>query len=427
MSSDIAIQIEGVSKTYWMYRRPLDRLKQALFPRRHYHAEVQAVKPLTLTIKKGETVGLVGRNGSGKSTLLQMVCGTLQPSSGTIKTNGRISALLELGAGFDPELSGRENVFLNASILGLSLPEIRERYDDIVEFSGIGEAIHQPIKTYSSGMTVRLAFAVAVATDPDILVVDEALAVGDEAFQRKCFARIREIQQRGGTILVVSHSAGMITELCNRAVLMEQGEMKAEGKPKTILNLYHKLIYAPKEKEDEILSSFTSQVVAMDTKLEEFDPDMLPQSRVEYESHGAIISNPHIKNASGETVNMLRRGEQYQYCYEVVFEKAAKDVRCGMMIKTTSGLELGGASTASAFGKGIEQVIAGEKKNIQFTFEANLLTGVYFLNAGCSGMVGDRMTYLHRITDAIMFRVLPEQGLLGTGTVDFKIKPTINA
>ena len=426
MCSDIAITITNVKKTYWMYRRPLDRLMQVLFPHRKFHSEVEAVKNVSLEIKKGETVGLVGRNGSGKSTLLQMVCGTLQPTHGTIKTHGRISALLELGAGFDPELSGKENVFLNASILGLSPQEIKAKYSDILEFAGIGEAIHQPIKTYSSGMSLRLAFAIAVAIDPDILVVDEALAVGDEAFQRKCYARIRDIQHRGGTILLVSHAAGTIMELCNRVVLMEKGEMKAVGMPRVVLNLYHKLIYAPKEKEDEIVSSFLSQVVSMEARTEaEFDPEMLPQSRVEYESHGALIVNPRIENQAGEKVNLLHRGETYCYCYEVDFKIAAKQVRCGMMIKTLSGLELGGASTASNFEQGLAQVQNGEKLTIKFTFQANLFSGVYFLNCGCSGTIGDKMTYLHRIVDAIMFRVVPEGQLAGTGTVDFKIKPEI--
>ena len=426
MCSDIAITIKDVGKAYWMYQRPLDRLKQLLFPRRKYHTEVQAVKGASLTIQKGETVGLVGRNGSGKSTLLQMVCGTLQPTKGTITTQGRISALLELGAGFDPELSGKENVFLNASILGLNSQEIKEKYNEILNFAGIGEAIHQPIKTYSSGMAVRLAFAIAVAIDPDILVVDEALAVGDEAFQRKCYARIRDIQQRGGTILLVSHAAGTIMELCNRVVLMEKGEVKAVGQPRIILNLYHKLIYAPKEKEAEILSSLVSQVVSMEARVDSgFDADMQPQSRVEYESHGALIQNPRIENAEGEKVNLLKRGEVYRYCFEVDIHIDVKQVRCGMMIKTLSGLELGGSSTASMFEQGIAQAKAGQKLKVQFAFRADVFPGVYFLNCGCSGLIGDKMTFLHRITDAVMFRVLPESKLTGTGTIDFKIKPEV--
>jgi len=207
---------------------------------------------------------------------------------------------------------------------------------------------------------------------------------------------------------------------------MEKGEMKATGLPRIILNLYHKLIYAPKDKEGEILSSFVAQVVSMEAHTEaEFDPEMLPQSRVEYESHGALIHNPRIENKAGEKVNLLKRGETYRYSFEVDFSVAAKQVRCGMMIKTLSGLELGGASTASAFKQGIALVAAGEKLTAQFTFQANMFAGVYFLNCGCSGIVDDKMTYLHRITDALMFRVVAESSVTGTGTVDFKIVPEV--
>lgn len=423
MSSNFAIRIKNVSKNYVLYARPFDRLKQSL-TRKPQGKLVQAVKHVTLDIKRGETVGLVGRNGSGKSTLLQMVCGTLGISSGKLETHGRISALLELGAGFDPELTGHENIYLNASILGLPPHEIDARYDDIVEFSGIGDAIQQPVKTYSSGMYVRLAFAIAVASEPDILVVDEALAVGDEAFQRKCYARIRDIQSAGGTILLVTHSAATIIEMCDRAVLMEQGEMIAVGSPKNIINHYHKLIYAPKEKAEQVLASINSKVVAVESAASDFDPDMRPQSTVVYESHGAIISNPRLETLKGAEVNQLERGKKYRYCFSVDFKKEARNVRCGMMIKTLSGMELGGSSSAS-IEKAIAKVTKGDKTEVSFEFEANLFPGVYFMNSGCSGMVGDKMTFLHRITDVLMFRVLPETGLSGTGTVDFAVTPKI--
>lgn len=424
MSSDIAVHLRKVGKNYALYETPLDRLKQVLLPGRSFHKDVAAVKSVTLDIKRGETVGLVGRNGSGKSTLLQMVCGTLTPTSGKIETHGRISALLELGAGFDPELTGHENIYLNAAILGLPTHEIDARYNDILEFSGIGDAIRQPVKTYSSGMYVRLAFAIAVASEPDILVVDEALAVGDEAFQRKCYARIRDIQSQGGTILLVSHSAATIIEMCDRAVLMEQGEMKAAGSPKSIINLYHKLIYAPKEKEAQVLASIASEVVGVDAAPESFDPDMRPQSTVVYESHGALIGNTRLETLEGEEVNQLTRGELYRYRFSVEFKKGAKKVRCGMMIKTLSGVELGGSSSA-AVEKAVASVKPGDRAEVSFTFRAALFPGVYFMNSGCSGMVGDRLTFLHRITDALMFRVMPEQAMTGTGTVDFSIKPEI--
>ena len=211
MSSEIAIKVENLSKCYQIYAQPRDRLKQFVLPRlqriagkspKQYFREFWALKDVSFEVKKGETVGIIGRNGSGKSTLLQMICGTLNPTGGTIQTNGRTAALLELGSGFNPEFTGRENVYLNGAVLGLTNDEIDNRFDDIASFADIGDFIEQPVKTYSSGMVVRLAFAVAVNVDPQILVVDEALSVGDELFQRKCYSRIETIKDKGATIIL---------------------------------------------------------------------------------------------------------------------------------------------------------------------------------------------------------------------------------
>ena len=254
MSSDgIAIRVRDVSKHYFLYARPEDRLKQSIVPRLQrlagrtpakYYRDFAALNGVSFEVRRGETVGIIGRNGSGKSTLLQIICGTLQPSSGSVEVNGRIAALLELGAGFNAEYTGRENVYLNAAILGLARSEIDQRFEAIARFADIGEFIDQPVKTYSSGMYVRLAFATAINVDPDILVVDEALAVGDEAFQRKCYARIEEIQAKGGTILFVSHAAQTIVQLCSRALLIDGGELLLEGRPKIVTGQYQRLMNA---------------------------------------------------------------------------------------------------------------------------------------------------------------------------------------
>lgn len=252
--TDIAIRVQNLSKCYQIYDTPRDRLKQFFAPRlqrlvgqtpKQYFREFWALKDISFEIRKGETVGIIGRNGSGKSTLLQIICGTLTPTSGNVETRGRIAALLELGSGFNPEFTGRENVYMNASVLGLSNEEIDARFNDIVAFADIGDFIDQPVKTYSSGMMVRLAFAVAINVDPQILIVDEALSVGDELFQRKCFSRIEAIKQNGATILFVSHSGSTVVELCDHAVLLDSGEKLAMGTPKTIVGKYQKLIYAP--------------------------------------------------------------------------------------------------------------------------------------------------------------------------------------
>lgn len=255
MCSDIAIKVENLSKCYQIYDTPRDRLKQFVFPKlrrsfrlqtRNYFREFWALKDVSFEVKRGETIGIVGRNGSGKSTLLQIICGTLNPNSGTIKTTGRIAALLELGSGFNPEFTGRENVYLNSAVLGLSGSEINNRYDAILAFAGIGDFIDQPVKTYSSGMIVRLAFAVIANVDADILVIDEALAVGDAFFTQKCMRFLREFKKRG-TILFVSHDTNAVVNLCNKAILLEHGMFKAQGTPKDITTQYLQELYEEKQ------------------------------------------------------------------------------------------------------------------------------------------------------------------------------------
>jgi lipopolysaccharide transport system ATP-binding protein len=243
MSSSFAIHAEHLSKAFQLYERPIDRLKQMLMRgRRRYYKEFAALHDVSFELRKGEVLGLVGRNGAGKSTLLQLICGTLTPTEGKVSVHGRVAALLELGAGFNPEFTGRENVYLNASILGLSKVEIDERYDAIVDFSGIADFIDQPVKTYSSGMYVRLAFSIATSVDPDILVIDEALSVGDGAFARKSFDRIMRLKEKGATILFCSHSVYQIEALCTRALWLEKGIVQLMGDPATVVARYQNFL-----------------------------------------------------------------------------------------------------------------------------------------------------------------------------------------
>lgn len=458
MSSDsIAIKVEHLSKCYQLYDSPRDRLKQFIMPRlqdlarqtpKQYFREFWALRNVSFEIKEGETVGIIGRNGCGKSTLLQMICGTLTPSAGSIQTSGRIAALLELGSGFNLEFTGRENVYMNASVLGLRNEEIDERFDDIVAFADIGEFIEQPVKTYSSGMAVRLAFAVAINVEPDILIVDEALSVGDELFQRKCFSRIEAIRASGSTILFVSHSVGTIVELCDRAILLEAGEKLAVGKPKQIVGRYQKLLYAPEVKRESILQQIrrmdvrthierhddTEEVVGPLAVSQEhraneqqdcFDPNLKPSSTIEYESHGAYIESPTVLTLTGEQANNLVRGRTYRYVYSVRFTKSASSVRFGMLIKTTSGVELGGGVSAHSPRESLIYVEAGSVYRVEFRFRCMLNPGVYFLNAGLVGDVNGSETYLHRLIDIAMFRVLPYEGDIATGIVDFSCYPKV--
>lgn len=239
MSSEIAIRVQNLSKHYHIYDHPRDRLLQILWRgKRRYYRDFHALENVSFEIAKGETVGIIGRNGAGKSTLLQLICGTLTPSSGQVDVNGRIAALLELGTGFNPEYSGRDNVMINAAILGLTPEEIAARYDDIVEFADIGEFISQPVKTYSSGMYVRLAFSVAIHVRPDILIVDEALSVGDAFFQAKCMTRMRQMIDQGATLLFISHDIGAVKAICQKVIWLEQGKVRQQGATNEVANLY---------------------------------------------------------------------------------------------------------------------------------------------------------------------------------------------
>ncbi len=453
MAEEFAIRVSNLCKSYQIYEAPRDRLKQFVLPRlqrlaghapKQYYREFRALNDVSLEVRKGETVGIIGRNGSGKSTLLQIICGTLTPTSGTVETRGRIAALLELGSGFNPDFSGRENVYLNAAVLGLSQDEIDARFDAIAAFADIGDFIDQPVKTYSSGMAVRLAFAVAINVDPEILIIDEALAVGDELFQRKCFSRIEAIRATGATVLFVSHAGSTIVELCDRAILMDSGERLADGLPKQIVGCYQKLLYAPAEKRSGIreairragdLPGFSDSAdlgrlleeqspdMHADYLEESFDPSLKPSSTIEYESHGAYIHSPAVQTLSGRQVNNLVRGRTYRYSYTVKFEDSASNVRFGMLIKTTSGVELGGGVTASSPQDSLAFVEVGSVYRIELGFRCALNPGVYFLNAGVVGDVNGSETYLHRFIDVAMFRVMPDTGRLTTGIVDFDCRP----
>lgn len=428
MSSDHAIRISGLSKHYLIFERPEDRLKQMLVPRlqrllgvtpKRYFKPFSAVQDVSFEVKRGETVGIIGRNGSGKSTLLQIICGTLLPSAGTVDVNGRIAALLELGAGFNPEFTGRENVFVKASILGLSHAETEARFDDIARFADIGMFIDQPVKTYSSGMFVRLAFATAINVDPDILVVDEALAVGDEAFQRKCYARIEEIKSRGATILFVSHGAQTIVQLCDRALLMDRGELILEGRPKTVVSQYQRLIYSPVERVESIRAEILAHLDydgfavteeaketdvpsrAVDLTAETFDSALVSHSKIVYPENGALISDVHILNASGERVNTLVHGQNYRYRYHCRILRDMSTTVFSMLLKTMEGLELF-AQSSHAYSNGYEAK-SGQSLVVTFAFRCLLMPGTYFGNAG----VTSGADTCHRIVDAVMFRVAP--------------------
>lgn len=453
---DTAIRIKNLSKCYHIYNRPQDRLKQLVVPKfksfigskaQNYFREFWALVGVSFEVARGETIGIIGRNGSGKSTLLQMICGTLEPTSGAVITRGRVAALLELGAGFNPDFTGRENVYMNATVLGLTSDEINERFDKIAAFANIGDFIEQPVKHYSTGMYARLAFAVAINVDPSILIIDEALSVGDETFQRKCFAKIEEIKRGGATILFVSHSSSAIVELCDRAVLLDAGEMLFSGEPKKAIAWYQKLMNATPEQGEKIRGSIRKSnyqsallvppeedgdvVGSENLEPEEeqqgdpneiYDASLISKSMVAYEPNGAAISNFRIETIDGRIVNCLAGRVRYRFCYDIIFSKACADVRFYTLIKTLTGVELGGGIYPQRNVGGLNYS-EGEKITVYFEFHCALNSGAYFINCGVGGNGGQS---LHRIIDAMPFRVNINQIANNSfGIIDFIYTPSI--
>ncbi len=455
MSSDaLAIEVVDVGKCFHIYATPRDRLKQFLLPRlrrlariapRDHFREFWALRGVSCRVLRGETVGIIGQNGSGKSTLLQVICGTSHPTTGTVRVHGRIAALLELGSGFNHEFTGRENVFMNGALLGLRHEQIQDRFQAIADFADIGPFMDQPVKTYSSGMVVRLAFAVAVHVDPDILVIDEALAVGDERFQRKCFSRMEDIKRGGATILFVSHSGAMVTQLCDRVMLLDGGEKLTEGQPKDVLAQYQRLIYAPSDARRAArtairegrgveamfdappASASPANPSARDTGAQEyFDPGMQSQSSVDYASRGAHISEVSLMTQDGRRVNGLVRGRAYRLRYTVRFDRPGSRVRFGTLIKTVSGIEIAGSASSLSGNEAIQQVPAGAEYEVEFMFLCALNPGTYFLNAGVLGDGDDATeTFLHRRVDIAMFRVEAEGVDRASGLVDLQMRSTV--
>ena len=455
MSSDV-VAVRELGKSYRLFNRPQDRLIQGLWRRRQLFREFWALRGVSFSVRKGETVGIVGRNGSGKSTLLQIIAGTLTPTTGAVEVRGRVAALLELGAGFNPEFTGRENVLVNGSILGLSRAEIDSRFQEIVDFAEIGDFIDQPVRTYSSGMVVRLAFSVQANVPKDILIVDEVLAVGDEAFQRKCFSRLQEFKEEGGTVLFVSHDGGLVMQLCDRAILLEGGELMLQGRSKSVVHLYQRFAYAPPSAKEALLDEFRALNASPDwekggdaaaaagegetpapissdqpsvnrpalNQVGGYDPNLESGEIVRYEPRGVKICDPHITTTDGTKVNLLRAGEFYQWRYTVDVYKRITNVRFGMMIKTVSGIELGGRVSAPS-GRGIAALEPGTRVKAQFDFRANLAPGTYYLNAGMIAIMPEGETFVDRWVDALIFKVLPEVDCLVTGFVDFFVRPRL--
>ena len=427
MSSDIAIKVENLNKCYQIYDKPRDRLLQMLMQgRRKYYHEFWAVKDVSFEVKKGETVGIVGRNGSGKSTLLQIICGILNATSGTVQTRGRIAALLELGSGFNPDFTGRENVYMNAALLGLSQDEISDRYGAIAAFADIGDFIDQPVKTYSSGMLVRLAFAVQAQVSPDILIVDEALAVGDAKFQAKCFERLRQLKEEGTSILLVTHTSEQVVTHCSRALLLDAGQVVEAGAPRLVVNCYLDLLFG-KERinhsenkkicSDETLSltsnSINSEILSSDLDIFSTRPGYNPHEYRWGDGSAEIIDYYFL--SGGELFpSAISNGQTVTLGVSVKFVEELVRPILGVTIKTKEGVTIYGVNSETLevdefknFGK------VGSAVHAEIVFTCRLAAGDYFVSLGLATKHGDNVIPHDRRYDSIHLQVKPVSYFFG--------------
>ena len=340
-TTEYAIEVNGLGKCYQIYDKPSDRLKQMLMRgRKQYYKEFWALKDVSFKIKKGETVGIIGRNGSGKSTLLQMICGTLNPTDGEVKVNGRVAALLELGAGFNPEFSGVENVYMAASLYGLSKEEVDQRFEAIATFADIGDHIHQPVKTYSSGMYVRLAFSVAIHVEPEILIIDEALSVGDAFFQAKCASMIRKIIAAGATVLFVSHDTASIKSLCSRAILLDSGRSLFFGEVNTAVEKYYSAIVVDQQKKEV---AENSTIVIENLPNEHLDGAEIFRNQASFQrlrNGSAEFINVVILDGTGKIVESVTFGERVTLRQVFRVQKAVQKLGLGYHIRDKNGLDI---------------------------------------------------------------------------------------
>lgn len=421
MSSEIAINVESLSKCYQIYGQPRDRLKQFLLPRlqglfrrppKEYYREFWALQNVSFEIKKGETIGIVGRNGSGKSTLLQMICGTLNPTSGSVTTHGRISALLELGSGFNPEFTGRENIYMNAAILGLSKEDVDRSYDQIVEFADIGNFIEQPVKTYSSGMVVRLAFSVAIHVKPDILIVDEALAVGDFQFQSKCYERIRSIRDNGATVLFVSHDLSAVSQFCDRGILLSEGRMLSIGPTSSIINKFKDLCYGATENSGR-LPQEDHQPVRLSASVEPlFKYYSTPSLHRSGSGEVSIVDWCVITKDDRQPVASIEFSEDATILLLIQANKAGVNPNVGFFFTDVRGNEIVGAALNHE-GVNIGPMKENSVIQVSISFKVSLRPGRYFLNLGCSEMVDGELIIYDRLYSLTEIMVTGKKDMVG--------------
>ena len=443
MENGIAIEVKNLTKSYKLYDKPMDRLKDSLgLAKKRKFKEHLALNNVNLSVKKGETVGIIGTNGSGKSTILKIITGVLTPTSGEVNVDGHISALLELGAGFNMEYNGIDNIYLNGMMIGFSEDEITKRLDSILEFADIGDYVYQPVKTYSSGMFVRLAFAVAINIDPEILIVDEALSVGDVFFQAKCYHKFEEFKNQGKTILFVSHDLSSISKYCDRAVLLNQGVLLGEGTPKEMIDIYKQVLVGqyplPSSDvkslldDDEVRSAAASASDRAKEKASakatnelngnnairsangesQGDASVKNPDTLEYGDGAAVIEEFYATDSTGMRSNSIIKGTDFAVHMKVKFNRDVAAPIFAFTFKNIMGIEITGTNSMveKAF---LEPVKAGDVKEISFTQNMSLQGGEYLISFGVTGFEKDNFTVYHRLYDALNITVVSDKNTVG--------------
>lgn len=416
--NEVAIRVNNVSKLYKLYDKPMDRLKESLgLSRKQMYKEHFALRNVSFEVHRGETVGIIGTNGSGKSTMLKIITGVLNPSEGDVQIQGRISALLELGAGFNMEYTGIENIYLNGTMMGFSKEEIDQKMDDILSFADIGDFVYQPVKTYSSGMFVRLAFAVSINIEPDILIVDEALSVGDVFFQVKCYHKFEEFKKMGKTILFVSHDLGSISKYCDRVVLINKGEKVSEGKPKEIVDEYKQILVKHDDTPLDVQSNNKECIEDAVWKSElKLNPNL-----IEYGEKQAEIIDFAIIDDHGDITSNIQKDTEFTIRMKVKFNKKMQEPIFAFTIKDLQGTEVTGTNTMY---ENIDTgtVEEGEIRIAEFKQVMNLQGRNYLLALGCVGFRDNRFNVYHRLYDVCNINVISDKNTVGFYDMNSKIK-----
>lgn len=422
---DTVIEIKNITKIYNLYNKPSDRLKEALFSRKSRHTEFAALNDVSFDVCKGEILGIIGKNGSGKSTILKIITNVLTPTSGECIVKGKIAALLELGAGFNMEYTGIENIYLNGQMIGFSKEEMDKKLQDIIDFADIGEHIFQPVKTYSSGMFARLAFSVAISVDPDILIVDEALSVGDVFFQNKCYRRFEEFRDKGKTILFVTHDMGSVIRYCNRCVLLNAGKKVGEGKPQEMVDLYKRIMVGQWNENEEINSTIENSIDSTNINVNRLWKEQIstnPDMEV-YGDGRAEIIDFGIFSDSGNIGNNVYKGDYYTVKMKVRINDDNLNPIFAFKLRDVKGTELTGTNTM------LEDIDTSHCKNgdivtISFRQKQYLQPGQYLVSLGCTAFEGDQFVVYSRNYNCCVLGVVAQKGTIGI--FDSESEVTVN-